>query len=80
MYLLHEGTVDLDPGKWEAFEQAERCIAGSEIVEGNPHAVVPQALKRFHGPLVTLEHDVFGDLKLERLRRQAMPLQGRDDL
>ncbi len=54
--------------------------AGSEIVEGNPHAVIPQARERFQRQLVPIEHDVFGDLKLERLRWQAMPLQGRDGI
>ena len=77
--LLHELLIDLHAVDREAAQVVERRVAGAEIVDGDLHAHLAQAVQRGDRARRVLHGQALGDLQLEIARRQAGALQRRGD-
>jgi len=69
--LMHEGTVDLDLVKGERVQIAQRGVAGTEIIHGNPNPHIPQLVKSRHGCVVLEEKNGLRDLQFKAARIEA---------
>src|SRR5204863_4761785 len=66
-----EGAVDLHLVHREALQVGEARVAGAEIVDGDRHAELLQAVERAQRDVAVLHRGGLGDLELEQPRRQA---------
>src|SRR3954453_1794347 len=74
-HAVHERPVDLDPLQRELLQQRQRGVTGSEVVERDPHAERTHSPQRCQCQLGLGDHDAFGDLEPEQLRRHARTCQ-----
>src|SRR6266853_149410 len=74
--LAHERSVDLKAIDRQAREVAQVRIAGAEIVDGDLHPQLLQAIKDGDRPLAALDQHAFGELELEIARLEARCSQG----
>src|SRR5260221_2090534 len=74
--LAHERPVDLKAIDRQAREVAQVRIAGAEIVDGDLHPQLLQAIKDGDRPLAALDQHAFGELELEIARLEARCAQG----
>ena len=66
---LDEPAIDLEGVDGEALEIGERGIPGSEVIEVDLDAEVPQPAHDLHGELGDVDDGTLGDLELEAIRR-----------
>src|SRR5206468_8634051 len=64
-HVTHEGAVDLDLVDGEALEVGQRRVARAEVVDGEPHAHLPQAVDDGDRALRLVHHGRLGDLERE---------------
>ena len=67
----HERRVDLDDVHRQPAQVGQRRVAGTEVVDGEPHAQASQVRQAPDHQAAVLDEDPLGDLEDERLRRQA---------
>ena len=68
---VDEGFVDFQHVQRQAFEVAERGVAGTEIVDGQLQAECLEIMKDLQGLLGAVHDEAFGDLQLQALRVEA---------
>src|SRR5882762_4181882 len=74
--LAHERAVDLKAIDRQAREVAQARIACSEIVDGDLHSQLLQAVEDGDGPVAALDQHALGELELEIARLEASRAQG----
>src|SRR6266853_4738088 len=74
--LAYERTVDLKAIDRQAREVAQARIARAEIVDGDLHSQLLQAVEDGDGPVAALDQHTLGELELEIARLEAGRAQG----
>src|ERR1051325_97925 len=64
--VLHERAVDLQRAHRKAREVRKARIPCAEVVDGDAHARLREALQRVHGELGILHQVALGDLELDQ--------------
>src|SRR3569832_1873347 len=83
-YVTHERFVDLELIDRQAFEVAQRGIAGAEVVDRDGDAQLLEAIEHAQRPAGLLHDQAFGDLELEvagvQTGSRQYPPHGGDDV
>ena len=73
--IAHESLVHLQAGDGELLQIAEGSVARAEVVDGHAHAGVAQASHAADRRVDLADHEVLGDLDLQRLRLDPVALE-----
>src|SRR5215813_9246458 len=73
---LHEGAVDLERVHREPLEIAERRVAGTEVIDGEPHAQVLELAQLGESGRRVLHHHALRDLELEAAGVETAQVDG----
>ena len=80
MHVGDETAIDLDLVEREGAQVIERGVAGTEIVQGDLHAQLPDSVQHRQRFLALLHQQVLGDLELQPVRCNAGRGQRIDDV